>query len=225
MVVEPDANLDAPTTTTGGCRLTRQEVTALVEELVAFAPNYCPELEFEWDGQVDKLESPCLRIIFAPCVGQCGNCPRRMDIQSFEQDFVNQSPGGNAQLVQRDEYDPGALNIYFTGNIQLDDADQFALTRNRTPGNFGFIVVNDAAFTATNQGGNAAELTSRATVLHEALHWLSRLGHPEVPPNEWPQNLLISGATFDACRVQYNNERPKVVIPSNIETICAELEP
>jgi hypothetical protein len=89
MFVETGADLDNPPLDTGGCKLTRTEVTTLVQELIAFAPKFCPGLRIAWSGSITKLESDCLHLLpalFQTCSSQCGDlpfpgtCPRAMGL-------------------------------------------------------------------------------------------------------------------------------------------------
>lgn len=88
MLVETGADLNSPPPKTGGCKLTRTQVTQLLNELIQFAPAFCSGLKFIWPNQtIEKLESDCMRVLaLFPCTSQCfdlpfqDRCPRRMNI-------------------------------------------------------------------------------------------------------------------------------------------------
>lgn len=235
MFVETGANLNSPTTTTGGCRLTQSEVTEMVRELIMFGPNYCPGLKFVWNETIDKLESDCMAVMphppFPPCFSVCSvpfanNCPRKMPGLWFLENVVNRGPGGPAGLRQRDNYvnDDNTINIYFVGNtlIGLQEELGFGWTIPPNPQVLDFVVINDGALDQADAPGDAGRLKDRAILLHEVGgHWLKKTGqHPAVPPNIWPKNLFISGPTFDACISQYGGKRPRDVLQADQQIIC-----
>jgi len=240
MFVETGADLDNPTTTTGGCRLTQSQVRDLVQELIQFAPNYCPGLKFTWDETIFMLESDCMAVLpwpFPPCTSQCGdvpfqdNCPRNMTDVWFQENVVNQGPGGPAALQQHDDWNGdqgplGVINIYFVGNALIGptQAVGFGYTIPINPYIEFYVLINDAALVEADAPGDAQRQHDRATLLHEVGHWLKMNNeHPNVPPGECPRNLMISGLTFDACFDEYGGRRPREVLEADRIDICENL--
>jgi hypothetical protein len=214
MFVETGADLDNPPFVTGGCKLTRTEVVALVSELVNFGNNAAPGLQFFFDpNDIEKLESDCLDVLpppFVPCFSACSltgvpdNCPRRIDQNWFLANVVNHAAGGPAGLQQRDNYvaDRCTVNIYFVGNVLGTGGEVF---RGATviPNQLGFpdhVLVNDGAFIDDSAPADFFKLRDARTLVHEVgCHWLQADStHPDTG-GTCPNNLCISAGTFDAC--------------------------
>lgn len=212
MVVEPGASLDSLPVKTGGCKLTRNQVTALVDELIAFQDNFCPGLKFEWDRDIVKLEVGCMDVeSFFPCLSGCGvitglngSCPRRMTQLQFWEWIVNKEANGTMQLVQSDDYvydvfGPGdrTLNIYFTGHLENNGQPLWGVTVYPAVNTPDFVAMGDGAGPNPSAGARFDWIRSRRTLIHEVgCHWLTEGGdHPvlQQPVSGCPQNVCISG--------------------------------
>ncbi len=229
MLVEPGADLDNPPSRTGGCKLTRTQVIALVDDLKVYANNAIPGLRFVWNpADLVRLEASCMAVqppILGPCVSPCSgtalpaNCPRSARIDWFSEHVLNQCPGTEAGLQQCDDWeiDPCTLNIYFVGNFK--NASGSAI--NGTTGHGSvlggsvrplYVVINDRAFEDPAAPAVFSDIKDvDRTVLHEAVcHWLGNvMTHVEPSPgNQWPRDLCISGLTFCECFDVYNQIKP-----------------
>jgi len=231
MLVETGANLDSPPSSTGGCKLTRTEVTMLVNELVAFGNNAAPGVVFLWNGNVQKLESDCMKLLgfpFPPCFSQCSltgvpdNCPRKVDVDWYTANVVNHAAGGPAGLVQADNYvnDDCTINIYFVGNgfvpgTTISISGVTSIPSNPVP---DFVLITDFAFDDPDAPAQPTELQRFRTLLHESVcHWLrDDSSHPVVPAGVCPHNLCIGGQTFQACTAEYGAVWPSLV-PQNVQ--------
>ena len=241
MIVEPGADLNNPSTTTGGCRLTQNQVKDLARDLVRFAPSFCPGLRIDWDETVVKLEASCLAVLgfpFPPCFSVCSvpgwpdNCPREMPFLWFDANVVGHPAGGPAGLIQADGYidDYRTINIYFVGNVRHPTipGDVRGITVvPTTPFIKDYAVITDGAFGEADAPGNPVTLEDYATLFHEVgCHWLkgSHGGetHPTVPPGECPRNLCISGADFEACFTEFGGKRPLDFLQADVSAVCSE---
>lgn len=239
MFVEAGADLDFPPLETGGCKLTRTQVTDLVDELTGFQQNFCPGLTLEWDRNIDKLESTCLEVLpppFPSCFSQCSltgvpdNCPRKLPAAWFVTYVVNHPAGGPlALLPPGDSYihdvqgpDDRTLNIYFVGNIMIAPGE-FDTGFTLPPNTMGvdFVLINDLALTDPFAPADLNLLQARRVLLHEVCcHWLKITStHPDVPPGECPENLCVSGQVATSC----GNMRSGKVTDSDQSAICTRL--
>ncbi|MFH1419858.1 MAG: hypothetical protein ABII12_16410, partial [Planctomycetota bacterium] len=221
---------------TGGCRLTRDQVMQLVIELVQFGNNAAPGLKFNWDQNIEALESDCMDVLpppFQPCFSQCSltgvpnNNPRQINLTWFIENIVNQGPGGGGGLLNGNNYinDDCTINIYFVGNV-LDNQNQLLAAATIPPNQMGipdFVFINDLALTSCTNPTDPNQIRDRKTLTHEVVcHWLQRLGdaaHPAATPaNPCPQNLCIGGDILlsGPCQGVYNGKRPAQV-PTTVQ--------
>jgi hypothetical protein len=235
MFVETGADLNSPPAETGGCKLTLAQVETLVADLVAFGSSAAPGIEFNWDGTVEKLESGCLALQpfpFPPCTSVCGDlpapglCPRRLDIVWFVLNVLAHGAGGPAALPEGDPYisDDCTINMYFVGNFYNASGQPIAATTVPPGGAVPhYVLVNDFALEDPSAPADFTELRNRRTLIHEAVcHWLPRGdNHPVVEPGECPDNICVTGTTFEECRSEYGGKRPTKVLSTVQDTTVA----
>jgi len=222
MFVEPGANLDQPPQPTGGTRYNRNQVTNVVQQLVAFGlGNHAGRgIRFDWDKNVpdaiERLESDCLKIQTPPSLGSvCAlgqgildNNPRNLNTEWFTDNVVGHAAGGPAALLTADSYDsdPCVANIYFVGQLWPGGGpDPFTYYGWTAPGpTTHWFIINDLLESNYSGLSSTDQQTKRKVAPHEAVcHLLThRREHSVCDPDCRNNDLCQAGLTcFEAVHI------------------------
>ncbi len=144
-----------------GCRLTIQEMTAIIEQLQSSASMYGTNVQILWNGTIEEV-----RDNFLPDRGG-------FSAATFSADVLR------AILDNGPAFEPAAINIYFGGDYHLvsnPPFGQFALGATFDPATgstFPAVIINDGGFD-NFQGSDPQLIQDLQTVEHEMTHYLAR---------------------------------------------------
>ncbi len=199
----------------------KADVAMLVNDLLGSETaigKYADEIDLQWDGQITRLESKCMKI----STGRASICldlaapgrePRQLDNVWFKENIVAADPGGPADLVAPGDnaYDPSlcTVNMYFTGNIKLGQGFDPGMTQVPVPGTpppKHFVIINDFANVDPAAAPHPEIQKALRTLLHEVgCHWTTRLDHTCGPPPlqpcpvDCPNDLCMPGDVVTQC--------------------------
>lgn len=195
-----------------GCRLTNQDISAIINKLVANGHIYGGSTRFNWNGQIRLIVNT-------------------YDQPQFE---FRVKPVGSFELWLDDNTSVGfvtnRINIYFTGAYtfvgDMDFANGAAATdpSEGTASSIPFrkIVINDFGG-GVSFGSNAATIIVSNVAEHEMAHYLARfrgrtLG---VPPNTRMYGAPTEHTTSGNC-ILSTSAAPPLVIPGSVTTSGTE---
>lgn len=188
VVLGPSAGEQIGQDNNRGCRLTQAEIDAFRAQLIGNRKAFTPRLILTWSLQDQQvINDPGIPVFGA----------RQREFQNFLQQVVS------------DNWSNDFLNIYFCGNIEVNNQHVYGLTCDPagcsdTP----LIIVNDGGFEASS--GHATPIT-RLTLEHEMAHYLlRRINVPPYDSGEHVPNFSQNILTVDVPRV--------MVVPSSEQT-------